>query len=257
MKIGILTKPFISGINYKVLNSIFEDGDFQISLTIIDNRPELSLKKKIVKNIRRGRGGYILVMFFKKIFSKKKNSYSIIDICQSKGIDTIETISLYSSETTTKIRSYDLDILVLINGFGIIKKEILNITPLGILSYHHGNMRIYRGMPPVFWELYNNEKEIGVTVQKLGSGLDSGIPIEEKTFIIDRNDTIKSLQERIYNESVDMMHKALIKVSNPEFKPVIIESFGKVYTLPNLRQWLILNIKLIVRRINNLHLKID
>lgn len=39
-----------------------------------------------------------------------------------------------------------------------------------MLSYHHGDMRRYRGQPPGFWELYNGEREIGVTVQRLAAG---------------------------------------------------------------------------------------
>jgi len=251
MKIGILTKPVISEQNFKVINTILEDKNFQIVLAVIDCRPKLSLKKKLLKNIKKGRGGYILIMFFQKVFSNKEVHYRIKDICQSKGIDTIETLSPYSPETLSKISSCNPGILLLINGFGIIKKDLLSITPLGILSYHHGNMRKYRGMPPAFWELYNNEKEIGVTVQKLDKGLDCGIPIEEKTFLIKKTDTVKSLQKRIYSESTGMMHRALINISNPDYKITKIETFGKVYTLPNLRQWLILQMKLLIRRIMN------
>ena len=249
MKIGILTKPVISEINLKVINTILEDNNFQISLAIIDCRPQLSVKKKILKNIKRGRGGYILIMFLNRLIVKKGVSYNTVEICKSKGIEIIETTSPYSSETTSGIRERELDILLLINGYGIIKKELLAITPLGILSYHHGNMRKYRGMPPAFWELYNNEKEIGVTVQKLETGLDSGVPIEEKTYQINKRDTLSSLNDRIYTGSIDMMHKALIKLSDPEFKPAKIESFGKVYTLPNLRQWLVLQIKILLRKV--------
>ena len=247
MKIGILTKPVISEINKKVLNKIIEDKNFQISLAIIDCRPKLSFKGKLVKNFRRGRGGYILIMGFNKLFFKEEKGYAITDICKSKGIDIFETGSLYSSETRAKLKAYNLDVLLLINGYGIIKKEFLTVTPLGVLSYHHGNMRKYRGMPPAFWELYNNEKEIGITVQKLEPGLDCGIPVEERTVPIKKNDTLSSLNQRIYDEGVDMMHAALIKLMDPDFRPEKIEKYGKVYTLPNLRQWLILQKKILFR----------
>lgn len=250
MKIGILTKPVITGINFKVLNTILEDKSFQVSLAIIDCRPKLSLRKKILKNLKRGRGGYILIMFFNKPFFKNGKNFKTSEICKSKGIGIIETDSPYSSETISRIREHNLDILLLINGYGIIKKELLTIAPLGILSYHHGNMRKYRGMPPAFWELYNNEKEIGVTVQKLETGLDCGIPVVERSVHIGKKDTLSSLNQRIYNEGVDMMHDALIKLSDPDFKPEKIESFGKVYTLPNLRQWFIFKMKILFRRFN-------
>ena len=198
MKIGILAKPVISEINYKVLNKIFENQNFQISLVIIDCRPKASIKRRIIKHILRGRGGYIIIMGLKQLFRKKGNNYITEEISRSIGIDLIKTDNLYSSSTKLAIEGHKLDILILINGFGIIKKELLSITPLGMLSYHHGNMRYYRGMPPAFWELYNNEKVIGITVQKLESGLDCGIPIVEKTVQIGKTETLKSLSEKIY-----------------------------------------------------------
>jgi methionyl-tRNA formyltransferase len=137
----------------------------------------------------------------------------------------------------------------LTGGYGIIKEPILSIPPFGILSYHHGDMRKYRGQPPAFWELYNNEKEMGITVQILNSGLDCGIPVVEKTVEIRKNDTLKMLFNRAMKESESMMHEALKMLENPGFHPAKIESFGKVYTLPDLGQWLKLNIKGLLRRL--------
>lgn len=249
MQIGILTSPVITKYNFVMLTSILEDSNFRISFALIDCRPNLSIKKKLIKNLKKGRGAYILIMLFQKIFSKKENLYVVKNICQTKGIHTIETESPYSAKTLSEISSIKPDVLLLINGFGIIKKDMLSIAPLGILSYHHGDMRKYRGMPPAFWELYNNEKEISVTVQKLSSGLDCGIPMDEKKFLIDKNESLKSLRRRIYSESTDMMHRALINLSNPDFKIQPIQSFGKVYTLPSFGQWLVLQAKILLRKI--------
>jgi hypothetical protein len=46
-----------------------------------------------------------------------------------------------------------------------------------------------------------------------------------------------------------MLYAALKKMANPDFTPVLIQEFGKVYTLPNLRQWLILNTRIACRRL--------
>lgn len=105
-----------------------------------------------------------------------------------------------------------MDVLILIGGFGIIKEQLLTITPLGVLAYHHGNMRKYRGIPPAFWELYNNEMEMGVTIQVLAPGLDCGIPIEEKSIEIRPKDSYKSLKNRAFKESENLMYDALRKL---------------------------------------------
>lgn len=249
VNIGLLTSSSLSDFRLKTLKPILADSNFLIKVAIIDKRPKLSLKQKLKKNLKRGRGGYIIVMALKSLSSKKSYSISTIEYCNINNIDVIETNEPYSHTTIEKIKEYDLDLLILTGGFGIIKKKILDITPLGVLSYHHGDMRKYRGMPPALWELYNNEKEMGVTVQVLSPGLDSGIPVEEKKIAISKKDTLKILQKRASDESVDMLYKALVKLSKKDYEPEKIDKFGKVYTLPNLRQWIVLNIRLLWRRL--------
>ncbi len=249
MKIGILTNGSLSEFRSKTLLPILADNTFEIEVAIIDRRPKKSLKQKLIENIKRGRGGYIFIMAIESFFSKKQKSIRTEEFCKENQIEIIETKTPYSDATIDKIKKYKLDVLLLVGGFGIIKEALLTSTPKGVLSYHHGNMRKYRGMPPARWELYNNEKEMGVTVQILASGLDCGIPIEEKTIEIRKNDTLEKLQNRAYEQSVDMLYKALKKISNRDFVPEKIETFGKVYTLPNLKQWIMLNIKIFWRRL--------
>lgn len=249
MRIGLLASTSLTDFNLDTLKPVIENENIVIALVIIDNRPKLSLKQKIIKNFKRGRGGYMLIMAIQSYFKKKKTSFSTKDFCLKHGFSLMETTNLNAPATINKIKEYNLDMLVLTGGFGIIKEPVLNLTPKGVLSYHHGNMRSYRGMPPAFWELYHYEKEMGVTVQLLSAGLDCGIPIVEKTIVINKNDTLKTLRERAMKDSAEMLGSAIEKLSSDDFIPQKIDKFGKVYTLPNLRQWLFLQLKLIWRRL--------
>lgn len=249
MRIGILAAGSLSEFRLKTLLPVLADNTFEIVVAIIDRRPEKSLKQKLIENIKRGRGGYIFVMAIERFFSKKNKTIRIEDFCKENHIEIIETKRPYSKATIDEIKEYKLEVLLLVGGFGIVKEVLLHSTPKGVLSYHHGNMRKYRGMPPARWELYNNEKEMGVTVQILSSGLDCGIPIEEKTIEIRRNDTLVKLQNRAYEQSIDMLYKALKKISDRDFVPEKIETLGKVYTLPNLKQWVTLNTRIFWRRL--------
>ena len=150
-----------------------------------------------------------------------------------------------------KVLDYKLDALVLLGGFGIVKEPFLSTCRNGILSYHHGDMRKYRGQPPCFWELYNGEKNIGVTVQKLSERLDAGLPILERNIKIRDNDNLTSLRKRVFDLSENMMLEALLKVNSNKFKSKELNELGPVYTLPNLRQWFILKSKLIYRKLSS------
>lgn len=251
MNIGLLIGRSLSEGQLRFLEPIFSDDTLSIGLVIIDDSPKKSLYQNLKKNIKRGRGGYIIVMFFREFIIPKQKTYDVELFCNENNIPFIKIDDLYKIEAINKIRTYKLDVLILSGGFGIIKEPLLSLCSRGIISYHHGNMRKYRGQPPAFWELYNGESEMGITVQKLSAGLDCGIPIVEKTIKIFPKDTLVSLNKRSNLESGDMMYKALKEISAPNYKPNEINEFGKVYTLPNLKQWSILNLKVLWRMAKN------
>jgi folate-dependent phosphoribosylglycinamide formyltransferase PurN len=249
MKVGLLLSHSLSPLSIKMLDYFFNQEKHHISVCIIDDRPPKSLYKKIKKNLKRGRGGYILIMFLKSFAKKKTKRINSLYFFQSRNIPVVLTRRPYSSETLNKIKAFKLDLLILVSGFGIIKEPLLRLCKQGIISYHHGNMRKYRGMPPAFWEIYNGEKEIGVTVQRLSKGLDCGEPIMERSYTINYGESLGSVLSKIYLGSVDMMYKAVEILVSKNYIKKEIDIYGKVYTLPNLKQWIFFNIKLIWRKL--------
>lgn len=250
MRIGLLANKTLTEFRLNTLKPILEDATFSIELAVIYDTPKKTLLEKLQKNLERGRGGYVFIMALKKLFPWKEKYLSTKKFCEKNSISVLETQNVYSEETIAQLKGFDVDVFILVGDYGIVKKNLLNVSPIGVLSYHHGNMRKYRGMPPALWELYNNEKEMGLTLQILTPGLDCGKPVEEKTICIHPTDGVKKLTSKALKASEDMMYNALKKLCDPAFLPVEIEHFGKVYTLPNLREWVILNIKVLIRKLN-------
>ena len=248
MRISILCGTTLDSFQQEVLKPIIEDNSIEITAALIDCRPRPSLKKRFLKNLKRGRGGYMIIMLFKSYFAKKKPCVSTHAFFSDKGIACIESDNPYSETTIQKLKDRQPETLVMLGGFGIIKEPLLSLAPNGILSYHHGNMRKYRGQPVGFWELYNNETEMGVTVQRLSTGIDKGIPIVEKTIHIERKDNVATLRDRALDSSTGMMHEALRLIRQLDFKPTAIDHYGPIFTIPNLRQYLTLQIKLLFRK---------
>ena len=248
MKIIILSSNSLDDFQQKVLQPIVDDSSIEIVGVLVDCRPRPSLKKRFLKNLKRGRGGYMIVMLFKSLVARKKPSVAAREFFADKGITCIETQQPYSEETIQRMSELQPAVMVMLGGFGIIKEPLLSLAQHGILSYHHGDMRKYRGQPVGFWELYHNEKEMGVTVQRLAAGIDKGIPIVEKTIPIEKKDTVSTLRIRALYNSTGMMHEALNLIQQPNFEPAIIDHYGPVFTIPNLRQYLTLHLKLLLRK---------
>jgi methionyl-tRNA formyltransferase len=125
------------------------------------------------------------------------------------------------------------------------------LPPKGVISYHHGDIRKYRGQPVAFWELYAGEREMGVTVQVLNEQLDAGKIVLERRIPIRWNDSWDSLERRAYDESVDMIHEACLLLDKRDFSPEVVpvDELGTLYTMPNLRQWAVLQSRLLWRKV--------
>lgn len=247
MRIGILCGTTLDTFQQEVIKPILADSSIEVATALIDCRPKPSAKKRFLKNLKRGRGGYMLVMLFKSQFAKKRPSVPSSAFFGTNGVSCIETKQPYSEEVIKQLQGLRIDTMVMLGGFGIVKEPLLSLAPNGILSYHHGDMRKYRGQPVGFWELYHNETEMGVTVQRLSAGIDKGTPIVEKTVHIEKKDDVATLRERALRDSIPMMHEALLKIQSPEFSPAVIHEYGPIYTLPNLRQYLLLRLKLVFK----------
>ena len=80
-----------------------------------------------------------------------------------------------------KIRDREIDLVIRLGGHGIYRGEILSVAPYGLISIHHGDNRKYRGGPPGFWEIMNDDPVCGFIVQRLTDVLDHGEILARKT----------------------------------------------------------------------------
>ena len=245
----MLTGPSLNAFEQAVLEPFLSGSDHTLSGCVIDARPSRPLGQKVRDNLRRGRGGYVLVMALTLPLRRKRPALPTRSYCDEHAIPVIETAEPYSVATISRVSELAADVLVLIGGFGIVRAPLLELAPHGVLSYHHGDMRRYRGQPPGLWELYHGDSDMGVTVQRLTESLDAGEPIVERRVPIRGDDTVGSLRERALAVSVDMLYEAVQRIDAPGRQVQRIATFGPVYTLPNLRQWLVLQMRVALRRL--------
>jgi len=63
-------------------------------------------------------------------------------------------------------------------------------------NFHPGILPEYRGAGAYSWTLINEDKKSGITLHLIDEGIDTGDIIEIREFIISKNDTAHSLNER-------------------------------------------------------------
>lgn len=86
------------------------------------------------------------------------------------------------------LRSYDADIMVTAAYGQILRQNILDICPKGIINVHASLLPEYRGSSPVQWAIIDGKKELGVTIMQTEIGIDTGdMILADKVELTDEN----------------------------------------------------------------------
>lgn len=119
-------------------------------------------------------------------------------------------------------------------GFGFLVGDALTAPDLGVLSFHHGNFREYRGQPAGFWEYVHGRETAGVTLQRINETLDGGEVVLSRSVDVADAPTWGAVRTRLYEASTDMLAEGVARLSREDFEPETLaaDELGDLYTLP-------------------------
>jgi len=120
-------------------------------------------------------------------------------------------------------------------GYGFLKGDALTAPRLGVLSFHHGDFRAYRGPPAGFWEFVNGETRAGVTVQVINERLDAGDIAAETQVDIRDAASWREVQRRLFSASPEVLVQAVQSLQDGSLTTVSESELGPMHTLP--RGW--------------------
>lgn len=132
------------------------------------------------------------------------------------------------------INDFDLD-FILRFGFGIIRGDILNLPRYGVWSFHHNDIRKYRGGPPCFWGIYNSDEVTGAVLQRLTDDLDSGIILRQGFFPTDLGSYRRNL-DNVFLATADWPAQVALDILHGEaeyFEQPPIETNAPILRAPS------------------------
>jgi len=129
-------------------------------------------------------------------------------IAKLNGIPALYTNNINSEETLLWIRKLKPDILMCFGWSNLIKKDVLEVTPMGVVGFHPTLLPNNRGRHPLIWAKALGLEKSGNTFFFMDEGADTGDILSQKSFKINEEDDASSL----YQKMVDL---AIIQI--PEF----------------------------------------
>ena len=118
----------------------------------------------------------------------------------------------------------------------ILRTPLFSIPSLGTVNLHKGRLPFYRGMPPAFWELWNDEQVVGCTIHRMDEKLDTGDIVRESRVEREKYSTVRGLQLRLDELGVDLMREAVQEILAGTAPATPQAAGGKTYRKPTLAQ---------------------
>lgn len=138
----------------------------------------------------------------KPVGRKGQLKYSAVDTFAHKRNIKI----IFDLEEVLKI---DAEFAILASFGKIIPKNIINHFPKGIINIHPSDLPEFRGASPVQATILTGKKEAVVSIMMLDEKMDHGAILTKFKSEIEDSDTTKSLRDRLFEKSADVLIEML------------------------------------------------
>ena len=128
---------------------------------------------------------------------------------QRFGIPVLTPKTLRTEEAVAEFRAHNADATVVVAYGLILPKPILETVPLGCFNVHASALPRWRGAAPINRAIMAGDVESGVTIMRMGEGLDTGPMAMVERVAIGADATAGELHDTLARLGADLMVRAL------------------------------------------------
>ncbi len=118
----------------------------------------------------------------------------------------------------------------------ILREPLFSLPERGTINLHKGRLPDYRGMPPAFWELWNDEPAVGCSIHSVDAKLDTGALVKAATLPRQKFASVKAMQLQLDELGVALMREAVIERLQGAGQGLPQPAGGRTYRKPTLGQ---------------------
>ena len=141
------------------------------------------------------------------------------ELALEKGIEVFQPNKVKSKEFVEILKNIEADVFVVAAYGQILSKEILEMPKYGCVNIHASLLPKYRGAAPIQWAIADGEKETGITIMQMDSGIDTGDMLFKKAIPIMDSDTGGSLHDKLAVLGGEAVIEALELIESGKITP--------------------------------------
>lgn len=129
----------------------------------------------------------------------------LTSICDRYNIPVQYSKNINSENIFKWIKSLKPDIIFCFGWSRLIKKQLLDLTPMGVIGYHPALLPKNRGRHPIIWALVLGLSKTGSTFFFMDEGADSGDILSQKVIPISPFDDANSLYKKVTKTAMSQL----------------------------------------------------
>ena len=141
-------------------------------------------------------------------------------VCISNSIPFLFVDNINSPNSVKWIKDLNPDVIFCFGWSSLIKKEVLNIPPTGVVGYHPTKLPKNRGRHPLIWALALGLKESASTFFFMDEGVDTGDILSQVDFEISYQDNAQSIYDKVIDIALCQIEKFIPELEQGKYSKV-------------------------------------
>ncbi|SFK81190.1 methionyl-tRNA formyltransferase [Nitrosomonas aestuarii] len=136
------------------------------------------------------------------------------------GLSLLQPQSLKEHALHTQLSAINADVMI-VAAYGLILPEaVLKIPRYGCLNIHASILPRWRGAAPIQRAILAGDKDTGITIMQMDTGLDTGAMLLKENLDISQDDTTQTLHDKLCRLGAHTIIKALSLYEQQKLTPV-------------------------------------
>jgi methionyl-tRNA formyltransferase len=150
-------------------------------------------------------------------------------LAEELGAEVFQPKTLRSDEAYQKLVLWAPD-LIIVAAFGqILRQNILDLPAFGCINVHASLLPRWRGAAPINAAILHGDRETGITIMKMDSGLDTGPILSQRSIPIVSEDNAGSLSNKLAQLGSELLLDTISKYISGEISPQSQPEEGSTY----------------------------
>ena len=128
-----------------------------------------------------------------------------------------------------ELRRLAPDLLVSVAASQIFKPDLLSVPRLAAVNVHTGPLPSYRGMMPVFWQMYDRQKSIVVTLHTMTADIDAGSIVLQREVPLNGDRSLDLVIRKMKREGAQTLIELLERYRTGAVEPVAMDRSREHY----------------------------